>query len=291
MISKLAQGVKIVSLPTFTPESFLNVMEKYKGTVLHLVPPIVLFLANFDKIEKKHTESINLIMSGAAPMGGSDVDRLFKRVPNTKFFQAYGLTEAAPAVLMNFADNHNYASVGQPCPNTEVKIVAVGDSTYKGLGPNQNGELMIRGPQVMSGYHNNETATKETLTEDGWLRTGDIAYYDENHEFYITDRLKELIKVKGFQVAPAELEEILRSHPGVADAAVIGIPHPTSGEVPRAFIVKRPNQEVNEQELQEFVAQKVAVYKKLHGGVQFLDAIPKNNTGKIMRRSIKEKYC
>jgi 4-coumarate--CoA ligase len=291
LISKLALGVKIISLPTFTPESFLNVMEKYKGTVLHLVPPIVMFLSSYDKIEKKHTESINLIMSGAAPMGKSDVDRLFKRIPDTKFFQAYGLTEAAPAVLMNFADNLNFASVGQPCPNTEVKIVAVGDPTYKALGPNENGELLVRGPQIMKGYHNNDEATRDTLTEDGWLRTGDIAYYDENHEFYITDRLKELIKVKGYQVAPAELEEILRTHPGVSDAAVIGIPHPAFGEVPRAFVVKRPDQEVSERDLQLFVALKVASYKKLEGGVQFLDAIPKNNTGKIMRRAIKEKYC
>lgn len=166
----------------------------------------------------------------------------------------------------------------------------VSDPTFKGVGPNISGELLVRGPHVMKGYHNNPKATKETLTDDGWLRTGDIGHYDEDHYFYITDRLKELIKVKGFQVAPAELEGILRSHPKIADAAVIGIPDKVSGELPRAYLVKHSNQEVTEAEIKDFVAKHVAVYKKLEGGVEFIDTIPKNSTGKIMRRALKEKF-
>lgn len=160
----------------------------------------------------------------------------------------------------------------------------------------------------MKGYHNNEKATKETIIEDGWLRTGDIGHYDENSNFYITDRLKELIKVKGFQVAPAgivlnsiywniiinlifsELEEIIRDHPKIADAAVIGIPNALTGELPRAYIVKKPNQEITEDEVKEFVAKKVAVYKRLDGGVEFVTSIPKNATGKIMRRVLKKQF-
>lgn len=142
----------------------------------------------------------------------------------------------------------------------------------------------------MMGYLNNKEATDETVV-DGWLRTGDLAYYDEEGAFFITDRLKELIKVKGFQVPPAELEEILRSHPKVQDAAVVGTMHPMHGEVPKAFIVKQAGQDVSEKELQEFVAGKAATYKHLHGGVQFLDVIPKNASGKILRREIKLKYC
>lgn len=142
----------------------------------------------------------------------------------------------------------------------------------------------------MLGYLNNQTATDEMLI-DGWIRTGDISYYDEDGFFFITDRLKELIKVKGFQVAPAELEEILRSHPDLSDAAVVGIPHEKNGEAPRAFVVKRAESQVTEEDIKGFVSEKVSEYKQLEGGVTFLDAIPKNATGKIMRREIKLKYC
>lgn len=142
----------------------------------------------------------------------------------------------------------------------------------------------------MIGYLNNKKATDEMLV-DGWIRTGDIAYYDDDGYFYITDRLKELIKVKGFQVAPAELEEILRSHPAISDAAVVGVSHPKYGEAPRAFVIKRPEFDVTEEDIKKFVADKVADYKQLEGGVQFLESIPKNQTGKILRREIKLKYC
>lgn len=143
----------------------------------------------------------------------------------------------------------------------------------------------------MLGYLNNPEATAEILIKDGWLRTGDIGYYDEQGYFYITDRLKELIKVKGYQVPPAELEELLRSHPNVADAAVIGVPHATNGEAPRAFIVAKEGAELTEKELQNYVAEKVTSYKRLEGGVQFVPNIPKNATGKILRKDIKAKYC
>lgn len=183
-----------------------------------------------------------------------------------------------------------YGSCGGPTPNTEAKIVDLSDPDYKGLGPNESGELLVRGPQAMLGYFQNPEATKEMVTRNGWVRTGDIAHYDEEGYFFITDRLKELIKVKGFQVPPAELEQILRDHPKVLDAAVVGTAHATFGEVPRAFIVKKEGVNVSEKELQDFVADKVAPYKKLAGGVTFIKTIPKNSTGKIMRRQIKEEY-
>ena len=143
----------------------------------------------------------------------------------------------------------------------------------------------------MKGYLNNEEATKEMMIENGWVRTGDIAYYDDSCQFFITERMKELIKVKGFQVPPAELEEVLREHPMVLDAAVVGIPHRVNGEVPRAFVVVKKKDGVTEEQLKDFVASKVAEYKRLDGGVQFLEAIPKNASGKILRREIREKYC
>lgn len=205
--------------------------------------------------------------------------------------QGYGLTETSPAILVNVKGSKNFASVGGPVPQTEVKIVDINDPTFKGLGPNENGEVVARGPQNMKGYLNNQQATDETLLPDNWLRTGDLGHYDDDGYFYVTDRLKELIKVKGFQVPPAELEEILRDHPKVVDAAVIGIPHPKHGELPHGYVVPKDGVQVTEKELQDYVAQKVSVYKHLEGGITFTKQIPKNATGKILRRQLKEEHA
>lgn len=244
---------------------------------------------NYDKVELKHTKSIRYVMSGAAPMGAQDAERFRGKAPNAQFFQGYGLTEASPVVLMSTLGSMNYASVGIPTPDTDAKIVAINDPESRGVGPNISGELWVRGPQVMKGYHENDQATADTITPEGWLRTGDIGHYDENFEFYITDRLKELIKVKGFQVPPAELEEILRDHPDIADAAVIGIPNKNAGELPRAYVVRK-NPDITEKQIKDYVAKKVAEYKRLDGGVEFVQAIPKNATGKILRRELKDLY-
>lgn len=207
-----------------------------------------------------------------------------------QFLQGYGLTEC-PTAMQNIPGSPRVSSIGFPPSLTQVKIVDVNDPQHKGLPPNEQGEIFVRGPQNMLGYLNNKDATEDTII-DGWIRTGDYGYYDEEGYFYITDRLKELIKVKGFQVAPAELEEILRSHPSVADAAVVGLKHATQGEVPRAFIVVKDGSEVTADELLIFVADKVAPYKELQGGVQFLKSIPKNATGKILRGALKlTAYC
>lgn len=169
-----------------------------------------------------------------------------------------------------------------------MKISNLDDPNFKGLAANETGELLVRGPNVMKGYFKNEEATKAMITEEKWLRTGDIGHYDENGLFYISDRLKELIKVNANQVAPAELEGILREHPDVLDAVVIGIKHPKCGEVPKAFVVRRPNARLTENDLQQFVAKQVIKYKQLTGGVQFVEQIPKTATGKILRREIRK---
>lgn len=246
-------------------------------------------MSHYEKVQPKHTKSIKYVLSGAAPLSQPDAEKFNQIAPNSQFFQGYGLTEASPVVLLSKLGTKKYASVGIPMPNTEVKIVLLNDTEMRGVGPNISGELLVRGPQIMRGYHNNDVATKDTITPDGWLRTGDIGYYDDNEEFFITDRLKELIKVKGFQVPPAELEDILRAHPDIADAAVIGIPHNKAGELPRAYVVKR-NPNITEQEIKDFVAKKVAEYKRLEGGVEFIKAIPKNATGKTLRRELKKLF-
>jgi acyl-CoA synthetase (AMP-forming)/AMP-acid ligase II len=175
-------------------------------------------------------------------------------------------------------------SIGPPIPNTECMVVDPASGAE--VDPGGPGELWIRGPQVMRGYLNNEAATAATIDKEGWLHTGDIGYADEDGYFFLVDRLKELIKYKGFQVAPAELEALLVAHPEVADAAVIGRPDPEAGEIPKAFIVKRG--EISEEEIVAFVADRVAPQKKIRA-VEFVDQIPKSPSGKILRRVLKDK--
>ncbi|TMW53028.1 hypothetical protein DOY81_001891, partial [Sarcophaga bullata] len=290
MLSKLGQGAKLVTMPQFKPDDLMKALYEYKSTMLNVVPPIALFMINHPKVTTETCPELFMVMSGAAPIGVNDVERFLKKFPKTKFLQGYGMTEASPVVLLTHYGNTRYGSTGFLTSHTEGKIVSLDGKDLKGLGPNQTGEMCVRGPQVMSGYLNNEEATKETFFPGGWLRTGDVAYYDDEGYFYITDRMKELIKVKGFQVPPAELEAILRDHPKILEAAVFGIPHPLNGEVPRALVVLRPNMEATEEEIYNYVAEKVAVYKKLDGGIIFATEIPKNPTGKILRKVLKEKY-
>lgn len=266
-------------------------MEKYKGSVLNLVPPQASFLANSDRVNSKNSDSVRNIICGAGPIEVPEVEKLLQKYPNAKLKIGYGMVECSPAICMSAPDSTNYTSVGKLLPNTEAKIVALGDCANSGLGPNQSGEILIRGPQVMERYLNDREATKDIFTQDGFLRTGDIGHYDEKQEFYITDRLKELMKVKGFQVAPAELEDILKSHPKIVDAAVVGRPHKVFGELPTGFIVKKPDETITEKEIQEFVADKVAYYKQLEGGIEFLETIPKNKTGGVMRKVLFDQYC
>lgn len=168
-------------------------------------------------------------------------------------------------------------------------MVPIDDPLGKPLGPNEKGELLVKGPQVMSRYHKRPKETENAFA-DGWLRTGDLVYYDENEMFYVVDRLKELIKVKGFQVAPTELEEILRSYPDISDAAVIGVPHKTYGEVPRAYVVEKGKAKLNTEKLNEFMSQKVSEFKQLEGGVVVVRSLPKTASGKILRKDLKLHY-
>lgn len=204
--------------------------------------------------------------------------------------QGYGLTETSPLTFVSPNDCPNYATIGFPSSNTQAKIVKLDDTSYRGCDANEVGELLVRGPHVMKGYLNNEEATDAAFVNGNWFRTGDMVYYDDNGFCYVKDRLKELIKVKGFQVAPAELEEILRTHPHIQEAAVIGIPHDLYGEVPKAFVVQKKGSTLNESEVQAFVEKKIAEYKRLRGGVHFVDSVPKSSTGKILRRELKQLY-
>lgn len=199
------------------------------------------------------------------------------------------MSETAPISFINHRLYTNYGTIGWPAASNEAKIVGINDPLSRGLDADVSGELLVRSPSVMRGYLNNPTETSKMLSADGWMRTGDIGYYDTNGDFYITDRAKELIKVQAQQVAPAELEDILCSHPQVLDAVVIGVKHAKFGEAPKAFVVRRDNK-VTAADIQEYIAKRCSKHKWLVGGVQFIDAVPKSATGKILRREVRELY-
>jgi acyl-CoA synthetase (AMP-forming)/AMP-acid ligase II len=276
----LYTGATIVTLPRFDLELFLQTICKYNVTLAHLVPPIVLGLSKSPIVDNYDVSKLKTIFSGAAPLDSNLTRACMERL-KCQIRQGYGLTETSPVTHSSPA-NHKvvkYGSVGVPAPNTECKIVSL--ETGDELGPHQEGELCVRGPQVMRGYLNRPEATAATIDADNWLHTGDIAYADEDGHFYIVDRAKELIKYKGFQVPPAELEGILLRHPAIADAAVIPVPDAEAGELPKAYVVLKG--EATAEEIMEFVAKQVAPYKKVRL-VEFIDKIPKSPSGKILRR-------
>jgi acyl-CoA synthetase (AMP-forming)/AMP-acid ligase II len=222
------------------------------------------------------------VFSGAAPLGAALADEVAARL-GCEVWQGYGMTETSPATHMTLHDDAHadLGSVGVVMPNTECRIVGI--ETGEELGANREGEVCVRGPQVMKGYLNRPDATRATIDEEGWLHTGDIGYADDRGRFHIVDRKKELIKYKGFQVAPAELEALLLTHPCVADCAVIPAPDEEAGEVPKAFVVLKADHAATAEELCAHVAAHVSPHKKIRL-VEFTDRIPKSPSGKILRR-------
>lgn len=292
VLPRLADGTKIITIPKFTPEVFTTVLAKHQSTGLFVVPPILLFLNASPFIKREYLENIHHVISGAAPLSNPDVERFYEKFQidsnKLKFCQGYGMTETAPAICME-TTGRKPGSIGKNIAACDVRLVD--PITNEDISsPGQTGELWVRGPHVMKGYLNNENATREIIVENGWLRTGDIAYYDEDFDFFVTDRLKELIKVKGFQVAPAELEAVLRMHPEVQEAAVVGIPDERCGEVPKAYILPKKDAKPSVEDIQNFVKGKVSEHKQLRGGVTFVDNIPISASGKILRTHLKNQY-
>ncbi|KAJ3076857.1 hypothetical protein HDU98_011718 [Podochytrium sp. JEL0797] len=282
----LHQGCALVVFPKFELEFFLASLSKYEVTIAHIVPPIALALAKNPIVTKFQFPKLRSFASAAAPLAPEIVSEIHQRL-GVPTFQAYGLSETSPITHMMPVSLalKNTKSIGLMFPNLQAKIVS--PETGKDVPIGLEGELWVRGPNVMKGYHNNAKATAECIDKDGFFHTGDIVKVDANGFFYIVDRLKELIKYNAFQVAPAELEAYLIEHPAVADVAVIGRPHEASGEVPRAFVVLKPNVKCTEAELVAFIDKKVAPHKKLRGGVEFIAEIPKSASGKILRRVLR----
>lgn len=277
-------GCKLVFMPRFDVEEYLSLIQTYKPPGLVVVPPIMVMLAKHPKVSEYDLSSVKRIICGAAPLSAEIEEAVKNKLNLTNIQQGYGMTEVG-VTHANIRDKFKHNSVGKLLELVEMKIVDV--ETGKTLEANREGEVWIRGPQVTSGYLNLPAATKEMFLQDGWVRTGDIGRVDEDGFLFIVDRLKELIKYKGFQVAPAALEDILLRHDAVADVGVIGFPDEEAGELPKAFVVRKAEKHVSEKELQDFVSGLVAPYMKLRGGVAFVDEIPRSMSGKILRRTLR----
>lgn len=275
----LMRGATIVTLARFELEPFLKALQDWPIAVAHIVPPIAVALAKHPAVDNYDLRHLETLFCGAAPLGPAVTDAVQRRL-NVTIKQGYGMTEASP--VTHYTENGSAprpGTVGRVVASTECRIVDVSSGHDAPIG--HPGEVWIRGPQIMKGYLNNPEATARTIDTEGWLHTGDIGTIDADGYLTIVDRLKELIKVKGYQVAPAELEALLLKHPRIADAAVIPVPDDQCGEVPKAIVV--PRGELTADEVIAFIEAQVAHYKRLRY-VAFADAIPKSASGKILRR-------
>ncbi|PSN66243.1 4-coumarate-CoA ligase 2 [Corynespora cassiicola Philippines] len=290
ILSPLYKGVSTFIMERFDLETFCGVIERERITVAYIVPPVALALAKHPLIDKYNLRSLQMLHSSAAPTSKEIIQAIYDRL-GAPVKQGYGLSEASPGVASQKLEDWNkpIGCSGRLIPNMSMKITHEGKEVQ---GHGKEGELWIKGPNIFKGYYENPKATAESIDSEGWYRTGDIGYIDDQENIYITDRVKELIKYNGFQVAPAQLEGLLIGHPAVADVAVIGIySDQLATELPRAYIVVANGYERNEslkKELQKWLHERVAPHKRLRGGVRFVDAIPKSNAGKLLRRVLME---
>lgn len=287
----LAQRATLVVVPRFELQSFLEHHQKFGVTFTLIAPPIAVQLAKHPMVDNYDLSQMRSFFSGAATLDEDLALALEKRL-GIHVQQGYGMTETSPLAHANVSKDINRGSIGKPCANTESKLVDpenLEEIPLPAEGVSEVGELWVRGPQIMAGYLNKPEETAAALPGDGWLRTGDLANSDPEGNVHIVDRLKELIKYKGYQVPPAELESVLLSHPEIADAAVVGVHRASDGEeLPKAFVVAQRGSALNEQQVMDFVAERVAPYKKIRI-VEFVQGIPKSSTGKILRRELRER--
>lgn len=293
----LAWGCSVVTLPRFDLEQFLRTIADQKVTRAYVAPPILVALAKHPLVDQFDLTSLRTITSGAAPLDESLAQAVEQRLrrgatDGVVVAQGYGMTELSPVSHTTPERGHEPAgagptpkgTVGYAIPNTECRLVD--PATGEDAAPGERGELWVRGPQVMAGYLNNPQATAATLDDEGWLHTGDVAVVDEEGRYTVVDRVKELIKYKGYQVAPAELEAVLLGNPEIADAAVIGVRDADGEELPKAFVVRAPGSSLTEDDVMAFVAERVAPHKKVRL-VEFIEAVPKSAAGKILRKDLK----
>ncbi|CAM2985327.1 AMP-binding protein [Prescottella defluvii] len=286
----LFERASLVTMPRFDLVEFLRIVAEQKCTYVFVAPPVAVALAKHPLVDQYDLSSVHTIFSGAAPLdeelGKAVANRLSCRVR-----QGYGMSEMSPVshAIPFDRDDIALSSVGPTIANMECKIVdpATGEEVeYPAEGVSAPGELWCKGPNIMIGYLGNEQATRDTLDADGYLHTGDIATVDAGGVVTIVDRLKELIKYKGYQVPPAELEALLLTHPLIADAAVIGVLDDEGEEVPKAFVVRQQGADLDADGVIAFVAERVSPHKKVRR-VEFIDVVPKSAAGKILRKDLR----
>ncbi|ETK85791.1 hypothetical protein F441_09643 [Phytophthora nicotianae CJ01A1] len=277
------RGWGTIILPKFMPEEYLSAIVKYKVWNVYVAPPIVQFFAKHPIVDKYDLSCLKYIGAGGAPMGTEVEEAVFKRI-GAKVGQGYGMTELCGPVTMPAYEINRPGSVGQLLPNSQLRVVSL--SNGEELGANEVGELLIHTPAMMEGYYKSPEETKKSITQDGFVHTGDVGYIDNDGFIFIVDRVKEMIKYKGHQVAPAELEDVLHGHPAVVDSCCVrGKDLKSSEEIPKAFVVLREGASSTPEEIMTFVGEKVAPYKRIRQ-VEFVDAIPKTMSGKILRRQL-----
>ncbi|CAH9135858.1 unnamed protein product [Cuscuta epithymum] len=285
VLRAVSMGETVVLMDRFDFGKMLAAIHKYRVTFLPASPPLVVAMAKSDLVKKYDLSSLKLIASGGAPLGREIAERFKARFPHVNVIQGYGMTETSGSVtgMKSPEESVRYGSVGRLLPTVEAKIVD--PESGAALPPGERGELWMRGPLMMKGYVGDSSATSATLDSEGWLRTGDLCYFDSDGFIYIVDRLKELIKYNAYQVPPAELEHLLQSIPDVADAAVIPYPDEEAGEIPMAYVVRVPGSNITGTQIMDIIAKQVAPYKKIRR-VSFISSIPKSQAGKILRREL-----
>nr|BAV92786.1 luciferase-like [Pyrocoelia sp. RF-2016] len=281
----LCMGFHLLLLHSYREDLFLSSIEKYKIKSCNVVPSIMISLVKSAALKDYNLSSLTELVCGSAPLPKEIVIQVKQKFNNPEIRQGYGLTESCVVSTITPLGNEKRTSVGKLLTFTQAKVVDV--HSRESLGAHQVGEICLKG-DIMKGYKGDIKATKNTIDQSGWLHTGDMGYYDEDQHFYVVDRFKELIKYKSFQVAPAELEALLLDYPGIKEAAVVGKPDLLAGELPTAFIVTDPDTNISNQEVQEYIKVNVSREKQLRGGVYFVDAIPKNATGKMNKIELRK---
>ncbi|MET7935974.1 4-coumarate--CoA ligase family protein [Streptomyces sp. NPDC005322] len=285
MNAPLRSGSTVIVLPRFELEQFLKTIEQHRAQALYVAPPIVLALAKHPAVGERDLSSVRFVLSSAAPLDAHLAEACARRLGIPPLLQAYGMTELSPGchLVPRYAENVPPGTVGKLLPSTRMRIVAdTGRDAVRG----EDGEILIHGPQVMKGYLGRPEDTDALIDAEGWLHTGDVGHVDADGWLFVVDRVKELIKYKGYQVAPADLEAVLLTHEGVADAAVIGVRDEAGNEIPKAYVVRGPGARISEEELIAYVAGQVAPYKKVRR-VEFTESVPRSAAGKILRRELR----
>ncbi len=286
MNNGLYRGATVVTMPKFDLAEFLRVISEHKCNTIYIAPPLAVALAKHPIVDEFDLSHVDMVFSGAAPLDAELGHAVGKRI-GCKVRQGYGMTEMSPVshAIPDDGDDIDLNTVGPCIPNMACRLVD--PDTGQDVGVGERGELWCRGPNIMAGYLNDRAATAMTIDADGWLHTGDLATVDGDGNFTIVDRVKELIKYKGYQVPPAELEALLLTHDKIADAAVIGVKDDEGEEVPKAFVVKQAaGADLSEDDVMSFVAERIAPHKKVRV-VEFIDSIPKSASGKILRKDLR----